>query len=91
MITTAPERSAVAAAIPALHCSPNVLYSGLTSKRLSADLRIGWASIDWSDALQVVEVWHGELDLSVDLAQGARDAIEIEAHAERTAARWNWS
>ena len=91
MNITAPERLAIAAAIPALHCSPNTLYSNLTSKRLGADMRIGWASIDWSDALQVVEVWHGDCDLSMDLAQGARDAIELEAHAERNAARWDWS
>ena len=88
MITTAPERAALAAA---LHVSPNVIYSSLTSKRLNAVLHIGWASIDWSDALQVVEVWHGDCDLSMDLAQDARDAIEVEAHAERDAARWDWS
>ena len=88
MITTAPERAALAAA---LHCSPNTLYSALTSKFMGADLRIGWASIDWSDALQVVEVWSADCDLTMCLLPMVRDAIETEAHAERNAARWDWS
>ena len=88
MITTAPERAALAAA---LHCSPNTLYSALTSKLMGADLRIGWASIDWSDALQVVEVWSADCDLTMCLLPMVRDAIETEAHAERNAARWDWS
>ena len=88
MITTAPERAALAAA---LHVSPNTLYSALDSKFMGADLRIGWASEDWSDALQVSEIWSDGCDLTMCLLPMVRDVIETEAHAERNAAKWDWS
>ena len=88
MITTAPERSAVAAAIPALICTPGMSYVEFHSELIGAGVRVGYEfhgetlSYQFGNvgpSIELIEVWLGGADIGIHLTESSASILSDEA------------